>query len=399
VATRLLVCVCGLLALLFAETAWGEGKYQRTKDGETIVWNEIPKPGDTATWSGSRDTDGYATKVGTLTWYTAKGTVYARFVGNMVHGRFDGPVNGYSRRKTAHAIFSHGQRTTRWAAGTAPSIRSAPTEPVRPKQEVAKSSSSQTTKHSSSTSTDPQAAEPVERKMVRSLPARERPGFEKISPPTPETFRQQTATPPPQDVAETKATDKSPLTNNVDSSADDLKQDAPDAPAEGPQTVATAPSSDTPPAPSTAESPARNAEDIHDEETKFPTESSSATPAENVAPDLPSNGEKKNDVDVAVPTLMQPVTTSHEMPGRAAPSEVRPRLTAEEVIRIANAEARRRGYNWAEYQKEEPVLNADHRTWSVRYQQTTPDGIVSASKRFNVIVDDKTRGAIVVPRE
>src|SRR5207302_5221654 len=32
------------------------GRYQRTKDGTTRVWNENPKTGDLVTWSGARDT-------------------------------------------------------------------------------------------------------------------------------------------------------------------------------------------------------------------------------------------------------------------------------------------------------------------------------------------------------
>ena len=30
-----------------------QGEYQRTKDGKTLVWNDDPKPGDVAAWSGS----------------------------------------------------------------------------------------------------------------------------------------------------------------------------------------------------------------------------------------------------------------------------------------------------------------------------------------------------------
>jgi len=58
---------------VFAGAAFGEGTYQRTKDGKTMVWNNDPTPGDAATWFGDRDGEGYATKVGTLTWYTANG--------------------------------------------------------------------------------------------------------------------------------------------------------------------------------------------------------------------------------------------------------------------------------------------------------------------------------------
>ena len=97
-------------------------------DGKTLVWNNYPKPGDETTWSGGRDSDGYARGFGTLIWYTADNQppsaeplLYARYWGNMVRGKFEGAVNVHSKRKTHHAIFVDGARATRWVKGTAPS--------------------------------------------------------------------------------------------------------------------------------------------------------------------------------------------------------------------------------------------------------------------------------------
>jgi hypothetical protein len=99
----------GLLALLITGTAFA-GRYQRTKDGTTRVWNENPKPGDLVTWSGARDATGYATGYGTVTWFTPQNevetgsglpawlrhitrqrhyTVSRRESGIMVHGKFE----------------------------------------------------------------------------------------------------------------------------------------------------------------------------------------------------------------------------------------------------------------------------------------------------------------------
>jgi hypothetical protein len=64
----------GLLALLITGTAFA-GRYQRTKDGTTRVWNENPKAGDLVTWSGARDAKGYATGFGTVTWFTPQNEV------------------------------------------------------------------------------------------------------------------------------------------------------------------------------------------------------------------------------------------------------------------------------------------------------------------------------------
>jgi hypothetical protein len=120
VIARFVLFVCGTL-LIFASVARAGGRYQPTEDGKTIVWNSNPKPGDAAAWWGDRDRERYATGFGTLTWFRAKGKVYARYYGNMVRGKFDGPVNVHSHGKTAHAYFVNGGRSTPWARGPAPS--------------------------------------------------------------------------------------------------------------------------------------------------------------------------------------------------------------------------------------------------------------------------------------
>lgn len=123
-AGRLLL-VCGLV-LGFLEVARGEGSYQSTRDGKTLVWNSQPKPGDVATWSGDRDRADYARGFGRLAWYTrepesSEPQLYARYWGRMVDGKFEGPVNVHAKRKTHHAIFINGIRVTRWTPGTASS--------------------------------------------------------------------------------------------------------------------------------------------------------------------------------------------------------------------------------------------------------------------------------------
>jgi len=118
------VFFCGTLLLLIAAVARGEGNYQQTRNGKTLVWNDHPKAGDTATWSGGRNRDGYARGFGTLIWYTKdpnfdKPQLYARYWGNMVQGKFNGPINVHSKKKTHHAIFADGARVTRWSPGPA----------------------------------------------------------------------------------------------------------------------------------------------------------------------------------------------------------------------------------------------------------------------------------------
>jgi hypothetical protein len=119
-----LVLICGTLLVLIDSTR-GEGKYQSTRDGNTLVWNNHPRPGDVATWSGDRDSGDYAHGFGELSWYTkergsAKPQLYARYWGRMVDGKLEGPVNVHAQRKTHYAIFIDGARVTSWTRGAAP---------------------------------------------------------------------------------------------------------------------------------------------------------------------------------------------------------------------------------------------------------------------------------------
>ena len=130
--------VCTTL-LLFANGADGGGVYQHTRDRRTLIWNNYPTRDDEATWSGERDSNGYATGYGTLTWYrvqraivtgsnipSAKGrtvgaVVINRYSGKMVRGRFDGPVvNVDASGKMFHGTFVKGTKANDWVAGPLP---------------------------------------------------------------------------------------------------------------------------------------------------------------------------------------------------------------------------------------------------------------------------------------
>ena len=82
---------------------------------------------------------GYATGFGTLTWYTqqrGESALYAVYYGNMVHGKFEGPVNLHVKGKTGHAFFTEGTRTSRWARGPASNWKG----PQKSPESVAKTS-------------------------------------------------------------------------------------------------------------------------------------------------------------------------------------------------------------------------------------------------------------------
>jgi hypothetical protein len=135
VNSRCFLVWAALLLLLFTNSAFASGGYQRTKDRKTRVWNNYPQPGDAATWSGDRDADRYATGYGTLTWYimerkyvtgsylpTSARITVIRYSGNMVRGKLDGPVvNVDENGATFHGKFANGRRVGDWAAGPASS--------------------------------------------------------------------------------------------------------------------------------------------------------------------------------------------------------------------------------------------------------------------------------------
>ena len=130
--------VCTTL-LLFANGAYGGGTYQRTRDRRTLIWNNSPRRDHEATWSGKRDSNGFAAGYGTLTWYkvqpaivtgsnipSARGravgaVVINRFSGKMVRGKFDGPVvNVDASGKMFHGTFVKGTKANDWVAGPLP---------------------------------------------------------------------------------------------------------------------------------------------------------------------------------------------------------------------------------------------------------------------------------------
>lgn len=108
------------------------GEFQKTQDGRTLVWNNNPQAGDSATWSGKRDDEGYATGRGTLSWYRTEKRIVtgsnlpqpkrvpvASYTGEMVRGKLDGAVVAIDARgKKYHGTYAAGRRT-KWLAGGA----------------------------------------------------------------------------------------------------------------------------------------------------------------------------------------------------------------------------------------------------------------------------------------
>ena len=314
------------LYILFVPNAFGNGTYQRTKDGKTLVWNNEPKPEDIASWSGDRDRDGYATGFGTLTWYTArnqsgrgkpKQTVYARYFGNMVRGKFDGPVNGHSNRVTNHAIFSDGRRITRWAAGPTPSWtiqrpigRASPTVEER------------------SVAANSEPGRTATRSPINQLARAERPA------PNYDTVRQQ----------------QSSVTG-------------PEPPAEEPDAAENSPTVVVHASP----------------EVDHPLRYLTGPP-----PALRSTSSGDS-----------PTTEAKPEPSRSLPPNSR--LSKAEVVELANAEARKRGYDPDQYEHSDPTYDPTDSTWSLVLEQKAVQEVQQKHKHLSVAVDDETKRTAIVP--
>jgi hypothetical protein len=68
-----------------------------------------------------------------------------------------------------------------------------------------------------------------------------------------------------------------------------------------------------------------------------------------------------------------------------------PRLTSAEVLELADAEARTRGYDLGEYERPQTRYAAASDTWSVVYDQKSVDGTTKIGNPISVSVEDKTK--------
>src|SRR4030095_995727 len=106
--------IAAVLLFVLISGAQAGGTYQRTKDGQSYVWNNYPKSGDEASWSGGTDSTGYAVGDGTLTWYK-RGVLISRYTGRMVNGKFNGAVtNEDASGKKFRGTFVNGVKSADW---------------------------------------------------------------------------------------------------------------------------------------------------------------------------------------------------------------------------------------------------------------------------------------------
>ncbi|HST30208.1 MAG TPA: hypothetical protein VLK27_05155 [Chthoniobacterales bacterium] len=357
---------------LFATAAFGAaGEYQQTRDSKTTVWNGSPKPGESASWAGARDKDGYATGFGTITWYNANGTVYAVYYGNMVNGKLEGPVNVHMGRRTAHSYFADGGRVTAWARGSAPSKMNVPealvakrrkAESEQPKPREERQVKKETTEKPAVAAAKPKPtlAEP-----------------ERTEPPRTEPSPESTASPPA--VAEETRTVPTPEPTQ---SAASLMEPPKIAEAhESPSSFA----NDTPPMstpePSVEQKPEPPQESATPEETKKSNSEGSLSELTGPPSSLRGGGSIS---ESSAPAKSEAKSKSSGARGVAELSE-------DESIGLADTEARARGYDLSQYQRPKADYSAVKDKWSLFYNLKDPKTAGGDLQPFSVTVEDKTK--------
>jgi hypothetical protein len=170
----------------------------------------------------------------------------------------------------------------------------------------------------------------------------------------------------------------------------------PEAPAEGPREVRKAEKND-----------GFEPESAPKSDSRDQTKAASTTKPVVLAKQPPRKKKSQTEVEQSLRALVAPPSGLGRNPDGDILPEVAPpeaatlpaadaRLTKEEIVDLADKEARVRGYNPAEYERAEPQYNSADAVWSVSYDQPAV-GMAETSKRFSVTIDDKTKGTVFVP--
>jgi hypothetical protein len=325
--------------LLIATATYGaDGAYQRTKDRKTLVWNNDPQPGDAATWSGDRDENGYATGYGTLTWYTAKQV-------------FPAGSNIPSPKLAVFARYSGNMVQGKFDGQVN----------VNSKGKTAHATFVDG-KRASKWSAGPAPAGAVAEQRA-------------------ETIHNDSQVEP-------EAPAAGPLSSSApvsDRQHDEyLRRDAiVETPVEGPS-----PSPDQ-------KAKHRVAERAVKEPTRPGSDSlrSLTAPPSGLRTNLAADAPPQPSASAAASS---PVEAS--LPAIVSSPPAGPRLTAEEVVGLADAEAIAQGYDLGHYQRPQAHYTARDETWLIVYDQNSVDGsgMGKSGKQFRVNVDDKTKEASVM---
>ena len=432
-----------LLLLILAKGALADGAYQRTDDRKkTLVWNNNPKPDDTATWSGGRDAEGYATGPGTLQWFRTdrsfttgsnvfvpKKTLISSYSGTMVHGKFSGGVMTVDHGKTYHATFVDGHTNGRWIAGpvTTKAESAEPAAAAEKPERTASATSTEVASESSKTKkiseekTQPRVAEETSADIPAAGPEES-----EVSGQRSEVSKSATASEEP----EQSATPPAPVTRKAalapgavraiehpthtvakKSEAEPARRSDRAKPeqTEKPSKIAKAASSQ----PSKAETqlsediPAEGPLSAEAEKTKSPSSTSAIAESSQPSTLNAQPASKETPVDNSLRTLTGPPSSLHVKtpPETNPPAQISTppiaaassptagaKLTAVQAMDIADIEVRTKGYDLGEYQLPKAEYNAASDTWSVAYVARDAG---KAAKKLSVTIQDKTGKAEV----
>src|SRR6266513_451246 len=423
-----------LLLLILAKGALADGAYQRTDDRKkTFVWNNNPKPDDTATWSGGRDAEGYATGPGTLQWFrtdrsfttgsnvfSPKKTLISSYSGTMVHGKFSGGVMTVDHGTTYHATFVDGHMNGRWTAG--PVVTKAESaEPAAAAEKPERTASATSTEVASESSKTKKISEEktqtrVAEETSADIPA-EGPEESEVSGQRSKVSKSATASEEP----EQSATPRAPVTRKAALAPGAVRA------IERP-THAVAKKSEAEPArrsdrakPEQTEKSSKIAKAASSQPSKAETQLIEEIPAEGP---LSAGAEKAQSpssksaiaessqpsttpVDNSLRTLTGPPSSLHlrTPPETNPPAQIStppiaavssptagPKLTGVQAMDIADIEARTKGYDLGEYQLPKAEYNAASDNWSVTYVARDAG---KAAKKLSVTIQDKTGKAEV----
>ena len=371
-----------------------------------MIWNGTPKAGESVSWSGGRDKENYGTGFGDLTWYNARGKVYALYYGNMVRGRFEGAVNVHSNGRTAHAYFVEGDRVTGWARGPAPAKMDVPPEAITekrkeaekaaatPKREIAK----ERTEASESPSPKPAAKKPKVETVAVTTPT--------PAASTPEPIRELTP-------------ERSAITSSEKSTPEPLKEETRPPIAEKKIEPETTPSASrvfdeptalpkiattpTPPAESEKQQSSSDLEKLLESRSSPPMtpEPSPSASSENV----PSSNEpaaKANPRDVSVNSLAGPPSSLRTNSAPASVSEKSESsalestiasgpLVESQAISLANKEAQIQGYNLDNYEAPKIDHSEVKGKWALFYSLKKGKTGRDLPPTLSITIEDKTR--------
>jgi hypothetical protein len=402
--------VFGMLLISCTTCVFAEGAYQRTDDRKkTLVWNNDPQPGDAATWSGGRDSEGYADGPGTLTWLRtqrqfttgsniagSKKVPISRYTGTMVHGKFEGAVVTVDHRKMYHTTFADGQRKGRWAAGPMEKVES-PTEPrvseesepepptegpdEETKQEVSKPSKANARLARTETTSGDLSADELEQSATPRKPVTKKAA---LAPGAVRAIEQ-----PGQSVARKSEKPKESSVKKATKVAEQKPQPADrqiESPAEGPASADAEKTQNPSSKPTNAEK-AEVSQPPISESQPLVKESPADDSIRTLTGPPSSLRTKPPSTTTAAPPAPAPATTSASSPPTAGP-----KLNAVQAMDIADIEARTKGYDLGEFQLPKAEYNASEDTWSVSYVPRDKD---KSGKRLNVTVQDKTGKAEV----